>query len=118
MCHVGCLADAPEYNCGNTGQLRERAGISDHVTYTTQDLTQGQHPNPPEQLPEPTEEDDLGDLSSEELVTLVGSLRRELASSKDQVKAYSEIIDELPEKRSVLVDALSIVETLSPYDKV
>ncbi|KAG0715309.1 hypothetical protein GWK47_012230 [Chionoecetes opilio] len=54
----------------------------------------------------------LGDLSGEELVAQVISLRRELASSKGQIKTYSEVIDELPEKRRVLVEALSVVDTL------
>ena len=112
VCHVNCLAGAPVYNCGNTGQLREQAGISDQVTFTTQHPTQVQHPTPQVPLPELTEGEGLGDLSPKELVALVVNLRRELSTSKDLINAYSETIDDLPQKRSVLVDALSIVDTL------
>ena len=40
------------------------------------------------------------------------NLKRELSTSKDLIKAFSETIDNLPQKRSVLVDALSIADTL------
>lgn len=48
----------------------ECVGVRDPVTHITQDVTQGLHPNGGA-LPEPTEEEDLGDLSSEELLALV-----------------------------------------------
>ncbi|XP_050707958.1 uncharacterized protein LOC126993142 [Eriocheir sinensis] len=35
-CHTACLSGAPEYNCGNTGQLRAEAGILHPVTYIEQ----------------------------------------------------------------------------------
>ena len=83
--------------------------ISDHVSFTSQHLTYALLLN----LPHYTEREGLGDFSSKKLVTLLTSLRRELASSKDQFMTYSEIINDLLEKRSVLVnDALSIVDSL------
>ena len=63
-------------------------------------------------LPELIEGEGLGDLSPKELVALVVNLRRELSTRKDLIKAYSETIDDLSQKRSVLVDALSIADTL------
>ncbi|KAG0723195.1 Peroxidasin [Chionoecetes opilio] len=112
LCHSRCHDWKADYNCGTTGHLRERANIRDQVTFTTQDLTHAPRPDPSEPLHDSTEREDLGDLSGEELVAQVVSLRRELASSKGQIKTYSEVIDELPEKRRVLVEALSVVDTV------
>lgn len=111
LCHRKCLDGETEYNCGNTAQLRERADISDHVIFLSQELTPPDLPNT-FNLPDPTEREKLDSLTHNELVESVISLRAELASAKEQIKTYSEIIDELPVKRRIIVEALSVVDTL------
>ncbi|XP_045131593.1 swi5-dependent recombination DNA repair protein 1 homolog [Portunus trituberculatus] len=57
-------------------------------------------------------QDDLGDLQKEELVKIARNLRKELASSKSQLSCYRSVTAGLADKRVVLVEAVSIVDTL------
>ncbi|KAG0723405.1 hypothetical protein GWK47_042786 [Chionoecetes opilio] len=57
-------------------------------------------------------EDDLNDLRKEELVQLVINLRRDLTSTKSNLNNYRSVTEDLADKRRVLVEALSIVDTL------
>ncbi|MPC41820.1 ATP-dependent RNA helicase DHX8 [Portunus trituberculatus] len=56
-------------------------------------------------------------LPNEEFITLVVTLRWELVTSKVNIRIYSDVIDELPEKRSVLVEVLSLVDMLLALGK-
>ena len=108
LCHVGCLGNVPEYDCGNTGHLRRRAGIRDQVTF----IVWRPATPPATSFPENTEMDDLNNLSNDEKNILIINIRKELASTKGQLSEYCEIKDDLPSKRYMLVNALSIFDTL------
>ncbi|XP_045106593.1 putative protein TPRXL [Portunus trituberculatus] len=119
ICHVNCLGVATEFSCGNTAQLRDLAGISDPVTpysrnhQATTDLQTQTDSASQQSVEEP--QDDLGDLQKEELVKMVKiarNLRKELASSKSQLSCYRSVTAGLADKRVVLVEAVSIVDTL------
>lgn len=102
LCHRICLHDNTEYNCGNTAELRQRGGINDQVSFTTQDLSQPSATILPTPASDPTEREDLAGLSSDEKDDLIVSLRRELKSVKAEIKSYSEVIDERTERHSIL----------------
>ena len=112
LCHRNCLHGVADYICGNTAELRQKANISDQVSFITRDLTQPSAPPLPTSASNPTEREDLASLSSDEKDDLIISLRRELTSVKEEIKTYSEVIDELTEGRSHIVNALSAVDTL------
>lgn len=73
-------------------------------------------PDPPGSTDQPhhTEEqgDGLDDIDKEELVTLLRTARKELVSSNAQLAHYRQVTADLEDKRSVLVEALSVVDTL------
>ncbi len=111
LCHERCVGVATEFKCGNTGELRALAGISDPVTFfnrQVQEVTASTTPS--DQLED--NEDDLNALQKEELKQLVKTLRRDLATTKSQLTNYRAVTGDLADKRSVLVEALSIVDTL------
>lgn len=109
LCHENCLGGEEEYNCEHTGLLRAEARIDDPVTFYNQEVD----PIPDtSQAPLEEEDDQVGNLSRDELVLTVRSLWKELTSTKEQLNTFKHIIENLPEKRSVLVEALSIVDTL------
>lgn len=110
LCHIACLANTPECNCQCTVKLHNHAGIRDHMTFTAQVTTPTTHLGPSQPLPDPTEGEDLNNLSTEELKALVLNLRKDLASQKEVLKVYSDTIDELAEKQQVQMEAL--VDTL------
>ena len=113
LCHVHCLMGEEEFNCGNTGQLRASTGITDPVTFTRRDA-QGapQTPTTTDQADHQDLVDDLIRLEKEDLVQLVRSLRKELASTKAQLTHYRSTTTDLGSKRCVLVEALDVVDTL------
>lgn len=112
LSHVACLGEETEYRCGNTGQLRVKAGINDPVTAYKRD-TQNAHP--PHSL-DITQDapvlDDLGDLNREELKQIINNLRRDLTSTKSQLNNHGCIKDYLIDRRRTLVEELSTVDTL------
>ena len=112
VCHERCLGNAAEYKCGDTGQLRAALGIDDPVIPYTHDTPAA--PTPPAFVDTTEEglEDDLASLPKVELAQLVRSLRNELASAKSHLTNYRFITGDLADKRRVLVEALSIVDTL------
>lgn len=112
LSHSGCLDGEPEYNCAHTRELRVRSGIRGQVTFSSRNSDHNLNLDKPVPFSEPAKEDDLSDLSREELKVLVINLREELLEKKQQTKVYCEAIDSLTEKRSVLVDALGLVDTL------
>ena len=112
LCHVGCLGDTAEYSCTDTPLLRERAGIPDHVTFSALEPARLQTPEPNEPPPRPEEEEDLRGASAEELRSQVLSLRRKLRSATEDNIWFSDIVDELPEKRRIFIEVLSIVDSL------
>ena len=123
ICHVLCLRREAEFRCGNTGQLRAEAGINHPVTFHRRDTQVASDPpalSPSSPSTPPAEEEDEDSLHSatkEELVYIVRSLKRELASVKSCLTNYRSITSELQDKRGVLVEALAIVDTLlATYD--
>lgn len=68
-------------------------------------------PTPPcDQLED--NEDDFNPLQKEELKQLVRNLRRGLGTTKSQLTNYTSVTDNLADKRSLLVEALSLADTL------
>ena len=112
LCHVGCLGDTAEYSCTDTPLLRERAGIPDRVTFSALDPALLQTPEANEHQPSPEEEEDLRGVSAGELRTQVLCLRRKLRTATEDNIWFSDLVDELPEKRWILTEALSIVDSL------
>lgn len=113
ICHIACLEEELDFNCEITGQLRGNQGITDPVTFYTERVNT--EVIPPEVIitQDNEEEDaDLHQLQKEELVDLVKKLRQELAATKTRLGRYKTVIDQLPEKRSILVEAISIIDTL------
>ncbi|XP_045115988.1 uncharacterized protein LOC123507079 [Portunus trituberculatus] len=117
LCHAHCLAGAAEFRCGDTGQLRARAGITDPVTYFVDNSQENSSSStlpyiPPTDLVEEQPGDGLDTLPKEELIKQLRKLRSELATTKSQLTSYRSVTVGLAEKRCVLVEALSIVDTL------
>lgn len=111
LCHERCMGEATDFKCGNTGELRALAGISDPVSFFSSQAQEATAPPPPSDQLEDNE-DDLNALQKEELQQLVRNLRRDLATTKSQLTNYRSVAADLADKRSVLVEALSIVDTL------
>ena len=112
LSHVECLGEETEYKCGNTGQLRANAGISDPVSPCRQ-ITPSAPPTP--SPTDPTEEesdDDLDALQKQELKKVVKNLRRDLTSTQSLLNNYRCVKDYLIGRRRTLVDELSTVDTL------
>lgn len=120
LCHVHCLGDATEYRCGDTGQLRALAGITDPVTFFVENSQEptaslpssSLPPTPSADLVEEQQEDGLDNLTKEELIQQLRKVRSELATTKGQLTNYRAITAGLAEKRCVLVEAISIVDTI------
>ena len=112
LCHGRCLGDKAEFNCGDTGHLRGLAGISDPVTFTNR-TTLAAPDTPTSTLQIEVDNDDgLDDLPKEDVVRLLRIARQELASKSAQLTHYRSVTDNLVDKRSVLVEALSVWDTL------
>ena len=114
ICHIQCLADDPVFNCEQTSLLRDVHGIADNVTFHT--THQAQEDNANEESinnsDENNEDEDLQHLEKSELIDIVKNLKKELTNSKTRLNNYKACIDKLPEKRNILVEAISIIDTL------
>ncbi|KAK4315302.1 hypothetical protein Pmani_013473 [Petrolisthes manimaculis] len=109
--HTACLDNEPEFNCANTQELRVRVGIRGPVTFRLPQVTPDPVWSTPLRPSASVEEEDLVDLTREELKVLVLTLRKDLSEGKEQIKVYCVAIDKLTDKRSVLAEALEIVDS-------
>ena len=114
ICHIGCLGEYEVFNCENTSQLRELHGIPHHITYY---IDRPDTPAAPvnvedQDLQDEDSQDELNQLQKEELVVVVKQLRKELSTTKTKLMRYKTIVDELPEKRNILVNAIAIIDSL------
>ena len=132
VCHQRCLLEDSEYNCEHTEDLRNRNGKPLSVTFSIE----GQ-PNLPtttevldsftvdedrqistESSPdavnviEIADDENLDHLTSNELKSYIGRLKSDLQTTKSKLSNLESVITGLPEKRDILVQALSIVDTL------
>ncbi|KAK3857952.1 hypothetical protein Pcinc_035825 [Petrolisthes cinctipes] len=109
--HTACLDNEPEFNCANTQELRVLVGIRGQVTFRPLQVTLEPVRSTPLRPSVSVEEEDLVDLTREELKVLLLTLRKDLSEGKEQIKVYSVAIDKLTDKRSVLAEALEIVDS-------
>ena len=106
-CHSSCLGDEVDYNCEKTAGLRALQGITDAIRF----FAEGDEVAPP--TPETSnDEEHLEDLPKNVLVDLVRNLRRDLATAKSQLNTFKNIVTGLPERRSVIVEVLEVIDTL------
>ena len=106
-CHSSCLGDEVDYNCEKTAGLRALQGITDAIRF----FAEGDEVAPP--TPETSnDEERLEDLPKNVLADLVRNLRRDLATAKSQLNTFKNIVTGLPERRSVIVEVLEVIDTL------
>ena len=111
LCHSQCLSEKVTFNCENTEDLRSASGIHVAVTFYIGD-SNANRASEIESTDTEEEEDNLNLLGKEELLSIAKKQRKEITTLKTQLLNYKTIIEDLPKKRSILVEALSIIDTL------
>lgn len=112
LCHILCLKGKQKFNCEETTELRTTSGIQEAVAFLIADDNTSRIKESSQIDTDLDEQEKLNLLQKEELITIVQNQRSELATIKVQLTHYKSIIDDLPRKRSILVEAISIIDTL------
>ncbi|ROT82154.1 hypothetical protein C7M84_024685 [Penaeus vannamei] len=108
FCHVICLHGNSDFACDQTASLRDLAGIAVPVEFLL-------HNPPAEEAPvQPplTEEEELLNLPSNQLITIVRNLRAELSRKNSLLTFFNTFSENLASKRDAVVTVLQLIDNI------
>lgn len=111
VCHKHCLIDLQAaFDCGTVEELRRHQQIPDHVTYSNTHTQES--PNTSTQLPT-TEEEELLNLDSEELVKIIQNLRKENRRYKLTLSYFDRSSKDIAKNRDAVVTVLNFIDNIA-----
>jgi len=108
FCHIICLHGNSEFVCDQTVSLRDLAGIAEPVEFI-------RHHPPAEEAPvqwNPTEEEELLNLPSNQLITIIKSLRAELSRKNSLLTFFNTFSENLASNRDAVVTVLQLIDNI------
>ena len=108
ICHKSCLDVRDFFDCFDVQELRNKLDIHHPVVYVDLDDDSLEES-------EDNYEDDLNQLSNQELIITIQNLRKELGKKSTALSFFDSFIRDLTKQREALVTALDFIDNLASY---
>ncbi|KAK3884447.1 hypothetical protein Pcinc_011290 [Petrolisthes cinctipes] len=111
VCHKQCLIDLQtNFDCDTVGELRKHHKIPDPVTYINTHNQNSSNSNVPAST---SEEEELLNLDTRELINIIQSLRRDNRRYKLTLSFFDRTSKDLAENRDAVVTVLNFIDNIA-----